>query len=518
MHRVRIAVDDVIPTPQPLPTRPLSEVLGDAVCFGGEAWTPCIDHGPTRALLGAAHMAFADHRPLTLTPDAVWLTIAEGVAQHIRLNAETLRHRLVRHQGKRQLVVTHDGAMPRTTDEWRRAIGGWRDLIAKHVGEGRARLFECDFSTSTPVDRVASQIVLMDAYAPYFDFAWACICGIPEVRLWGTPDDWRSIRARLDVIEELDLKWWTRSLKPILDECVSAAEGRAERAFWKRMVKPEDAYGGDVITGWVARLYPYLKDDASTYTRRNPLLELPLGEPSGATVDGRAGVMGYQGPGIFTSDVPNVASSAPVEVHDLDGTVRHVTLEGGLMAVAQEPDRGLLPISAWALREGTTLAVDDVLARIEAEGETVPARGERRRTGGFGQPVLAAFFGRHHAATFGPEDRRWHVRPMRDHENITPKEAPLHVTVARVFDGPDGDYLGLVHGVWVRGRVSALGPATLRHEATPSFGSERQTSQTAQELRVVGRSALELMAHMLEGTPLPDLGPLSEDPTFIRWS
>ncbi|WP_272427393.1 DUF4419 domain-containing protein [Polyangium jinanense] len=41
---------------------------------------PVVDHGPTHALLGAVHLAFAQHRPLVLSPDAVWLTIAQGVA------------------------------------------------------------------------------------------------------------------------------------------------------------------------------------------------------------------------------------------------------------------------------------------------------------------------------------------------------------------------------------------------------------------------------------------------------
>jgi len=32
-------------------------------------------------LLGAVHVAFAEHRPLVLSPDALWLTILQGVAQ-----------------------------------------------------------------------------------------------------------------------------------------------------------------------------------------------------------------------------------------------------------------------------------------------------------------------------------------------------------------------------------------------------------------------------------------------------
>src|SRR5262245_17823835 len=59
----------------------------------------------TNALVQAAHDAFYQHQPLVLSPDAVWFCLAQGFAQHISLNAEALRHRFVRHEGKKKLVV-----------------------------------------------------------------------------------------------------------------------------------------------------------------------------------------------------------------------------------------------------------------------------------------------------------------------------------------------------------------------------------------------------------------------------
>src|SRR5580658_2136668 len=60
----------------------------------------CIDAHP---LALAAHDAFYEHRPLTLSPDAIWFCIAQGFANHVSLNAEKLRHRFVRHEGKKVL-------------------------------------------------------------------------------------------------------------------------------------------------------------------------------------------------------------------------------------------------------------------------------------------------------------------------------------------------------------------------------------------------------------------------------
>lgn len=57
------------------------------------------------ALLDAAHTAFHEHRPLVLSPDAIWLTIAHGAAIHINENAEELRDVFVRRQGREQIEV-----------------------------------------------------------------------------------------------------------------------------------------------------------------------------------------------------------------------------------------------------------------------------------------------------------------------------------------------------------------------------------------------------------------------------
>jgi hypothetical protein len=57
-------------------------------------------------------------------------------------------------------------------------------------------LVECNFSTSGPVELTASQVALMDAMSPYFDYEIMAICGIPEVTLTGTVEDWKKVKGR----------------------------------------------------------------------------------------------------------------------------------------------------------------------------------------------------------------------------------------------------------------------------------------------------------------------------------
>ncbi len=39
-------------------------------------------------LAEAVHLSFFEHYPLILSPDAIWLTIAQGLANHVAQNAE----------------------------------------------------------------------------------------------------------------------------------------------------------------------------------------------------------------------------------------------------------------------------------------------------------------------------------------------------------------------------------------------------------------------------------------------
>ncbi|ALG10041.1 DUF4419 domain-containing protein [Kibdelosporangium phytohabitans] len=349
------AVDDVAPVTDPLPARPLREVHADAIAIGGDPARPIIEPDGVHPLLSAVGRAFAEHRPLVLSPDAVWLTIAQGVAQHIRLNAAELRPMLVRHEGRERLPVHHSGVTtPNDPDSWQYFVEAFSKRLAEEITD--AEIFECDFSTSTPVERTAGRVVLLDAYSSYFSLWLISICGIPSITLTGTVDDWRRIRSRVDYVEQLGLETWCRSLRPITDQFARAAAGDVDTAFWKRIYNPVDAYGGEVINGWAARFYPYVKENG-VISRPNPLLELTISEPKGT-----AGMRG-----IRSDAVPATLSTVRVNVREGDNS--QVALHAGLVGVAQDPDGALRPIAGWHLMPATPL-IDDVIDRLIKEHDT----------------------------------------------------------------------------------------------------------------------------------------------------
>ena len=104
------------------------------------------------------------------------MTIAQGFAQHINNNAERLRYQFVSHSSKKELKV----ALERLLDnqDWQKAVELWSKQIDENVKADIGDLMVCDFSTTTPIIRTASQVVIMDALKQYFDYRlsrWAQI-------------------------------------------------------------------------------------------------------------------------------------------------------------------------------------------------------------------------------------------------------------------------------------------------------------------------------------------------------
>jgi hypothetical protein len=421
---VSFPVDDVVPAVEVLPTLTLGDLFADALAVGGDPALPVLAPDGVHPLLSAVGRAFAEHRPLVLSPDAVWLTIAQGVAQHVRLHAEELRSRLVSHPGRKRLEVFHVGPMPTDAESWRDIVGSFGRQLVDEVTD--AELFACDFSTSTDVERVAGQIVLLDAYSPYFSLWLTCICGIPSVTLTGDVADWRKIRERVDALPGFGLERWWRSLAPIADQFVRAAAGDVDTGFWQRIYNPADAYGGEKITGWVARLYPYLSGDGAV-DRPNPLLDLPIDHPRELT----AGPMGYTGPGVRSDAVPATLSRVIVNINDrVERDNRTVALHAGLVAVAQGHDGALQPVAGWHLTHAEP-QIDDVIDRIVRDHHVTAPRDEHMF---FASADLAALYRRIGSATLF--DGAWRIRPIAEHGHVHDStDHPPFITVIDLADG-----------------------------------------------------------------------------------
>ena len=213
--------------------------------------------------------AFADHRPVVLSPDVVWLLICQGFAHHVNYNPEQLRDLFVDHEGKIDLVVESKKNVLIETAHWDSIVNGFAQQIKENTKGEIADVITTEFSTTGVNEHMASQIVLMETVKAYFEYiVMYGVCGIPSVTLTGTPEDWQSVLERTRKLETYGLGWWVSELEPILKEFVNASKGKPDSEFWRSIVKkyrPGEMrgpgcgmdLGSTDFDGWFLKFLPY---------------------------------------------------------------------------------------------------------------------------------------------------------------------------------------------------------------------------------------------------------------------
>lgn len=212
-------------------------------------------------------LAYAEHRPIVLSPDIMWILICNGFSQHVNRDPDRFRDYLVSHEGKKKLTIRTN--LETTTA---RKVEMFAALIGENTKGDLDELLTCNFSTTGMVERMVSQITLMDAVKPFFEFEERLQgCGIPSVTLEGTPDDWKLLREKTRKLGNYGVKAWTDRLDPILKEFVAASEGKPDVDFWWNMAikgRPKDFHlknegclptidGATKFDGWFLEFIPF---------------------------------------------------------------------------------------------------------------------------------------------------------------------------------------------------------------------------------------------------------------------
>lgn len=215
--------------------------------------------------------AFADHRPVVLSPDVIWFLICQGFARYVNDNPEAVRDLFVDHEGKIDLVVQSGKDLLQGNADWEAIVDGFYKQIHDNTKGEIADIMAQKFSTTGVNEHIVSEIVLMETVKSYFNYIVMYMsCGIPSVTLTGTPDDWQSILDRTRKLSAYGIDWWVKDLEPILTEFVNASKGKPNVNFWKSIVKkyrPGDLrglscgmdIGSTKFDGWFLKFLPYDK-------------------------------------------------------------------------------------------------------------------------------------------------------------------------------------------------------------------------------------------------------------------
>ena len=116
-----------------------------------------------------------------------------------------VRSFFVNHEGKKTLTVRVGPSIYGVDYEW---------FFKEMSGQIKANInkpdytdaIESDFSSSTPVQKIVNNIMLMYSFQKYFEYEMFLMCGIPGVIMEGSEEDWKNM------IEKLEFEWRTYSM------------------------------------------------------------------------------------------------------------------------------------------------------------------------------------------------------------------------------------------------------------------------------------------------------------------
>ena len=154
--------------------------------------------------------------------------ILQGVSSHINHgdNAESLRDKFVKHEGKMTLKVFRDNfVLGKAGNDWAGVVTEFNQQISDNVVSGAAEAMEMRFSTTTADEKTCGAVAVMSAMQKYFKYKLFTRCGFPSITLEGSLADWQLLRRKAEelvstrCLPELSKRWLSAML-PVLDRFV----------------------------------------------------------------------------------------------------------------------------------------------------------------------------------------------------------------------------------------------------------------------------------------------------------
>lgn len=281
--QVKITCNEVKPTNKPLPVVSYVKALEKSI---GGSFEACeynkrdelIVETEIHPFISALYHAYADHRPISISPDMIWLLICQGFTTHVHQNSKTLKDKFVTFDGKKKISIRTEPislSFKKGSEltPWPKAFPVLSDSISKYVKNDFHQLFVQSFSTTTLVEKAAFEVAFSDVMSDYFEYEYATACGIPEITIEGTKEDWQKIYDNLSKFKGYEINNWIVVLKPIMQQFINASENKIDKDFLENIFKEKDESGGPFITGWITKFFPYIVVGENKFDK-NPYLEV----------------------------------------------------------------------------------------------------------------------------------------------------------------------------------------------------------------------------------------------------
>lgn len=219
-------------------------------------------YGPNSSLLiYALNTCYDFHLPFALSPEVIWYTIISEIATCVKKDPETYAHLYTTTPKEKQEIIVYINTFKYgQPNDWGMGIAQFKPELEARIPSGILEHTVKTFSTSTPEVDISLLMTFMDAASPFYSYTMRTCCGIPDIKLLGTLDDWSSIRLSVQTFQTWfpALELYLSNVIEVLNKIINSyLTDDVDTEFWSNIYKLGGGSGGPYINGWITQFFAY---------------------------------------------------------------------------------------------------------------------------------------------------------------------------------------------------------------------------------------------------------------------
>lgn len=136
---------------------------------------------------------YDNHKGLVVSPDMIWHTVLYEISQLIKKDPNTYKEFFTRSGDRIEISVPKKGVLI----DIDAILEKLKVLIPSDT-----KPFLLNFTTTTLNSKLAISTAFCEAVSPYYDYMMFS-CGIPEIKILGTKEDWQSIKDSCEKLKNI---------------------------------------------------------------------------------------------------------------------------------------------------------------------------------------------------------------------------------------------------------------------------------------------------------------------------
>lgn len=201
--------------------------------------------------LGFLSHAYSNHVKISISPYDIWILIISEVSKFIVSKPEPFRGLFTDSAEKKEITIFTDA-------EYEMPMNELSAALASNIKFDANILFP-ELSIQSEESVAMIQALFCEMASPYYSYSMM-MCGLPEIKVLGTIDDWKTIRTNFNKLFDLlnncyDFKNYPSTVETVLNNIINSFKSSQQDSisFWKDIFTEKNIGSGSQreINGWI---------------------------------------------------------------------------------------------------------------------------------------------------------------------------------------------------------------------------------------------------------------------------